>query len=144
MINNKFGILLVDDSEDDLLFMRIALERNSKLTVVGKARDGQEAIDYLTGDGLFHDRKTYPWPDIMLLDLKMPRKNGFDVLQWMKTESLKNLVVVVISGSWLTEDVVKSLALGADGYFKKTTMRQEQEEMVRNIEELLSKRFLNA
>jgi CheY-like chemotaxis protein len=139
MIKNKYAILLVDDSVDDRLFMRKAVERSEKLAVAGEVTDGQEAIDYLRGEQPFQDRTAYPWPDAVFLDLKMPRKNGFDVLQWIRSESLKNLAVVVISGSWLDEDVSRSLALGADGYFKKTSVRQEQEEMVRSIEELLGR-----
>lgn len=137
MSQNKYTVVLVDDSEDDRLFMRMILERSSKLVVVGEARDGQEAMDYLKGEGVFEDRKTHPFPDVLLLDLKMPRKNGYDVLEWLKTQSLKNLTVVVISGSWLAEDVAKSMALGAHGYFKKTSVKEEQESMVSGIENLL-------
>ena len=137
MSQNKYTVVLVDDSEDDRLFMRMILERSSKLVVVGEARDGQEAMDYLKGEGVFENRKTYPFPDVLLLDLKMPRKNGYDVLEWLQTQSLKNLTVVVISGSWLAEDVAKSMALGAHGYFKKTSVKEEQEGMVSGIENLL-------
>ena len=76
----------------------------------------------------------------MLLDLKMPRKNGFDVLQWLQTQNLKNLTVAVMSGSWLSEDIVKSLELGAHAYFKKTSLKAEQEKMISDIEKLLHER----
>jgi CheY-like chemotaxis protein len=137
MNKDKYKVLLVDDSSDDRFFMRIVLERSSELLVVGESRDGQEAIDYLQGKGAFGDRHASPFPDIMLLDLKMPGKTGFDVLQWIQAQNLGSLTVAVISGSWLAEDIAKSLALGAHAYFKKTSVKEEQEKMIRDIEKLL-------
>ncbi|HEY0256008.1 MAG TPA: response regulator, partial [Candidatus Methylacidiphilales bacterium] len=80
MTENKFSVLLVDDSIDDRLFMRRLIERSGRLAVIAEARDGVEAIDYLKDEGAFGNRSLYPWPDILFLDLKMPRKDGFDVL----------------------------------------------------------------
>jgi two-component system response regulator len=132
MGTGKYKVLLVDDSPDDRFFERMFLERSSKFVVIGEACDGQEAMDYLQGNGEF--------PDIMLLDLKMPRKNGFDVLQWLQTANLGNLIVAILSGSWLAEDITQSLALGAHAYFKKTSLKEEQEEMIFDIEKLLHER----
>ena len=132
MGTDKYKVLLVDDSPDDRFFERIILERSPKFIVVGEARDGQEAMDYLQGKGDF--------PDLVLLDLKMPRKNGFDVLQWIQTAKLDRLTVAVMSGSWLAEDVAQSLALGAHAYFKKSSSREEQDQMISEIEKLLNER----
>jgi len=140
MSKNRFKILVVDDSADDRLFMRLTIERSDRLIVVGEARDGHEAIEYLTGQGVFHDRERYPYPDILLLDLKMPRRNGFDVLQWLHAESIKNLTVFVLSGSWLAEDIARSQEMGAHGYFKKTSEKLEQEAMLEKIVELAEDR----
>ena len=141
MVENKFAVLLVDDSVDDRLFMRRTIERSSRLLVVAEAKDGHEATDYLIGEGNFSNRMQYPYPDILFLDLKMPRKNGFDVLQWIQSEKTKNLLVFVVSGSWLTEDVERSYKLGAHGYFKKTSDKQEQEEMITKIVGLAEERL---
>ena len=120
MNNSKFGVLLVDDSQDDLLFMRRALERSATLTIVGEAKDGQEAMDYLKGEGLFQDRKKYPWPDIMLLDLKMPRKNGFEVLDWMNRElPTERPPVAVFTSSQDTADIRRAYELGARWFLAK-------------------------
>jgi two-component system response regulator len=132
MVTDKYKVLLVDDSPDDRFFMRKILEQSSKILVIEEACDGQEAMDYLQGNGDF--------PDIVLLDLKMPRKNGFDVLQWIQTAHLGNLTVAVMSGSWLAEDITRSLALGAHAYFKKTSSREEEEKMINDIEKLLHER----
>ena len=132
MGTDKYKVLLVDDSPDDRFFQRIALERNPKFVVIKEVSDGQEAIDYLQGN----DER----PDSVLLDLKMPRKNGFDVLQWIQTANLGGLIIAVLSGSWLAEDIKHSLALGANAYFKKTSLREEQEKMTVDIENLLRER----
>ena len=130
----QFKVLLVDDSPDDRFFIQRVLERSPKFVVVGEARDGLEAIDYLQGGG---DR-----PDLMLLDLKMPRKTGFEVLQWRQTqgERLEKLTVAVMSGSQLTEDVNRSLELGAHVYFKKSSDKKEQDDMLIELEKLLQER----
>ena len=89
MGKDKYTVLLVDDSPDDRFFIQRFLERSLKFVVVCEAGDGQEAMDYLQGNGEI--------PDIVLLDLKMPRKNGLDVLQWIQTANLENLTVRIHS-----------------------------------------------
>lgn len=132
MDTEKYRVFLVDDSPDDRFFERTILEGSSKFTVIGEARDGQEAIEYL--------EKNSASPDIMLLDLKMPRKNGFDVLRWLSTTNVGNLTVVIMSGSWLSEDIIRSRTLGAHAYFKKPSSREDQEKMILDIENLLHER----
>lgn len=135
MSKDKYKVLLVDDSLDDRFFMRTILERSSKFVVIWEAHDGQEAIDYLKTESAANIL-----PDILLIDLKMPGKNGFDVLQWLLTQNLGNLAVAVMSGSWLADDIAKSLALGAHAYFKKTSLKEEQERMISDMERLLEER----
>ena len=139
MPKNKYTVFLVDDSADDRLFMRRILERSSKFVVMREASDGQEAVEYLGGKGSFSDRQTYPIPDVMLLDLKMPRKDGYDVLRWLKAQSFKNFTIAVVSDAGLPEEVARSLALGANGHFRKTSVSKEQEAMRRRIEELVER-----
>ena len=138
MPKEKYSILLVDDSEDDRLFMRRALRNNAKLTVVGEVCDGEDAISYLDGQDAFADRVKHPFPDVLLLDLKMPRKTGFDVLRWLRTQSFKDLVVIVVSGSLLPEDIAQSLDLGAHAYHRKAALKDEQEAMFYEIENSLA------
>ena len=135
-----YSVLLVDDSEDDRLFMRRALRDHAKLKVVGEVCDGEEAIAYLDGRAGFGDRDKHPFPDVLLLDLKMPRKTGFDVLRWLQTKSFKELVVVVVSGSLLPQDIAQSLGLGAHAYHRKSASKDEHAVMFQKIEESLSKR----
>lgn len=132
-------ILLVDDSEDDRMFMRRTLRQNTKLTIAWEACSGEEAIAYLSGQSPFEDRKKYPFPDVLILDLKMPKKTGYDVLEWLQTQLFHDLIVVVVSGSFLPEDVSKSFALGARAYHKKSALKAEQEMMLHDIEKLIEK-----
>jgi CheY-like chemotaxis protein len=135
----KHAVLLIDDSEDDRLFMRRALHQNRRLTVVGEVCDGEEAVAYLGGEGVYANRAEHPFPDVLLLDLKMPRKTGFEVLEWLQTQAFQDLMVIVVSGSFLREDVDRSTALGAHAHFKKSALKEEYAAMVREIETLLDK-----
>ncbi|PTY04442.1 two-component system response regulator [Verrucomicrobia bacterium LW23] len=138
MIHDKYAVLLVDDSDDDRHFVRRALERHGRFAIAAEVSDGQEAIDYLAGTGPYADRTACPWPDLILLDLKMPRKNGFDVLAWIRSQHIADVKVVVLSGSFLEQDVTQSLEMGAHGYHKKTSVRQEQLEMASQLEQLVA------
>ena len=101
--------------------MRLALQRSGLPNPLFVARDGQEAVDYLAGEGPYADRTSYPLPSLLLLDLKMPRMNGFDVLEWLQRRSeLSSFPVVVLSGSDLEADVQKAKKLGAHDYQVKT------------------------
>jgi CheY-like chemotaxis protein len=137
MPKDIYRILLVDDSEDDRLFIRRAISSNPRLAIVGEVGDGDLAIDYLAGRGAFADRAKHPFPDAMLLDLKMPRRTGHEVLQWLQTQSFKDLFVAVVSGSFLPEDIALSMAFGANAYFKKNALKEEQEAMLREVISLL-------
>ncbi|HWH70972.1 MAG TPA: response regulator [Candidatus Sulfotelmatobacter sp.] len=105
-------ILVAEDEETDVLLLQIALKKAGLATELIVARDGQEAVDYLSSAAV-------P-PGLLLLDLKMPRLNGFDVLAWLETRpELKSLPVVVLSSSSLDTDTHKALAMGAREYLVK-------------------------
>ncbi|MDB6020842.1 MAG: putative response regulator, CheY [Pedosphaera sp.] len=139
MTKERYSVLLVDDSEDDRLFMGLAIQATSRLKVVGEVGDGEAAIDYLDGQNRFQDRDQHPFPDVVLLDLKMPRKNGHEVLQWLQTRPFGGLFVAVVSGSFLPEDIARSKALGADAYFKKGALKEELQAMINELTQMLDK-----
>ena len=139
MPKEKYTLLLVDDSEDDRLFIRRAIVRHPRLEIVGEVCDGEEAIAYLEGRGFYQDRQKYPLPDAMLLDLKMPKRTGHEVLQWLHSQPFDEMFIAVVSGSFLPEDVARSMAYGAHAYFKKTALKLEQEAMLREIIQRLDK-----
>jgi len=113
-------ILLAEDREDDIVLIRKAFKKafiNNPLQVV---RDGEEAIAYLSGEGKYSNRCEYPLPDLMLLDLKMPRMNGFEVLEWIRRQpGLSSLRVVVLTASDQMRDVNSAYKLGANSFMVK-------------------------
>ena len=112
--------LIVDDSEDDQFFLERELKKAlPRSSIVGIVGDGEAAVEYLNGAGRFADRALFPLPDVMLLDLKMPRMNGFDVLRWLRLQNLNELMVIVVSSSILMDDVQTARALGAQHYVVK-------------------------
>jgi CheY-like chemotaxis protein len=114
-------ILVADDDENDVLLLQRTFERAKVASRFVVVRDGQEAIDYLSGTGRFGDREKYPWPALMLLDLKMPMLDGFDVLTWWRKQGpTRDLPIVVMSSSNQESDVVRAMALGAATYHVKS------------------------
>jgi CheY-like chemotaxis protein len=112
--------LYVEDEEADAIFMRRAFARQGSESALRVVRDGREAIDYLSGAGDYRDRMKYPLPTIVLLDLNLPKVNGFEVLQWMRVHpDFACLPVVVFSSSTLEEDRVKAQRLGANEFVSK-------------------------
>ena len=111
-------IILVDDSDDDVFLFKRALTAHPRLQLIWHGQDGNEAIEYLNGSGKFADRDQYPWPDVVVLDLKMPGVDGFQVLQWMQGKA--NMpVALVLSSSDLPEDKQRAAQLGATMYTTK-------------------------
>ena len=114
-------ILLVEDNPVDVLLMQRAFRNetfaNTSLQIV---RDGDAAVFYLNGDGEYSDRDRYPLPAIILLDLKLPRRSGHEVLVWLKQQpELKRLPVVMLTSSRETPDVKRAYDLGVNSYLVK-------------------------
>jgi len=119
-MNDGATILLAEDREDDIILVQRAFEKGGIRNPLFVVRDGQEAIDYLTGVFPFSDRDRFPIPALLLLDLKMPRADGFDVMRWLKTQpSLAPLRVVVLTSSEDVRDVSKAYQLGANSFLVK-------------------------
>ena len=113
-------ILVAEDDQNDRVLLTHALTRDSlpvRLLMVG---DGEETIDYLQGAGKYANRAEYPFPDLVLLDLKMPRLSGLDVLKWLRSDRCCHaLPAIIFSGSGLEKDVQEAYQLGANTYFQK-------------------------
>ena len=130
----KATILIVDDNHEDKYFLVWALKTldlNHSITVLSS---GDEAIAYLSGKPPFHDRTRCPIPQLMLLDLKMPKVDGFEVLQWIKTQAvLDGFNVVVFSASNRDSDIAKAKELGAKDYIIKPVDTLDLVDAVREV-----------
>jgi CheY-like chemotaxis protein len=116
MAASRLKLLLVDDSEDDRALFLLALKRaGTKLEVLSTISDGRDAISYLSGRDTYADRQRHPYPEVMVLDLKMPGFSGFDVLEWLCDQPQRPLTIV-LSGSDHRIDMERAMALGADYY----------------------------
>ena len=137
-MNERQTILLVDDSENDLALMHMAFKKaefNNQLKIV---HNGEEAIAYLKGEGAYNDRNQYPLPAVILLDLNMPMKNGFDVLSWVRTQpALKRLSIIILTASARTEDVERAFDLGAGSYLVKPSNMNALIVMIRCLRDWL-------
>lgn len=131
----KPGIVLsVDDNEDDQLLLQMAWKKGAVPLHLQMVCDGEKAIEYLSGLETSGDRERFPMPDIILLDLKMPRKNGFEVLDWMNRElSTERSPVAVFTSSQNTADIKCAYDLGAGWYLAKPVDHAELVQLVQLI-----------
>ena len=124
-------VLLVEDEENDVMFMEMALEKAGLMNALRVVEDGREAIDYLSGEGKFADRTRYPMPALVFLDLKLPRIMGMDVLKWIRDQpALDATVVIVLSSSQQRSDILKACSLGANSYLVKPSNPLALDEIV--------------
>jgi CheY-like chemotaxis protein len=124
-------ILLAEDGEDDVFFFKRALERRNIKNPLHVVSDGEEMMQYLAGRGKFGDRKAYPWPDLIFLDIKMPKRTGLEVLDWLRNKSgLPYVPVIVLSSSGHKPDLECAYRLGANSYFIKKGSPAELESML--------------
>ncbi len=131
---NPRVVLHVEDDQNDVFFLQHAFQQAGISNPIEHAHDGQQAIDYLAGAGKFADRGQYPLPALILLDLKLPRKSGLEVLQWLRDASdLPTLPVIVFSSSSLREDIDRAYHLGANSYIVKPASVEERIELARLI-----------
>ncbi len=120
MGNNERSILLVEDNPDDELLTLMAFRENNIMNNIVIARDGEEALDYLFGKGMYSDRDVNILPQLILLDLKLPKVDGLEVLQQIRsTAGTMYLPVVVLTSSREEMDIIKSYQLGANSYIRK-------------------------
>ncbi len=113
-------ILLVEDNPDDVLLTLRALKKNNILNEVVVVNDGAQALDYLFGTGAYADRDVKVMPQLVLLDLKVPKMEGLEVLRLLRDDvRTKLLPVVVLTSSDEEQDIVASYKLGANSYIRK-------------------------
>lgn len=133
-MHNKH-ILLVEDNPDDVVLTQRALRKSNILNELIVAKDGVEALDYLLGTGKFEGRDTSILPQVILLDLKMPRMDGLELLQHIrKDERTRLLPVVVLTTSNEEVDKIESYKLGANSYIRKPVDFEQFVDAVQKLE----------
>ena len=129
-------ILLVEDEENDVFFLKYVFKEVGILNPLQVAVDGQEAMDYLSGCGKYADRARFPLPCLTLLDLKLPRVMGLEVLKWMREQpGLKTLPVIILTSSRLGPDIERAYKLGANAYLVKPSSPPELRKIATGIKQ---------
>lgn len=114
-------VLVAEDNPDDAFIFQTMIKRARLPLQLHFVGDGQQAIEWLAGEGNFSDRQKFPFPDVVFLDLKMPIKTGFEVLKWLRDrEEFKDLPVNILSSSDDRRDLIQTLELGVTHYFVKS------------------------
>jgi CheY-like chemotaxis protein len=127
-------ILLVEDNPDDITLTLRALKKNSILNEVVVAKDGVEALDYLFGTGIYAGRDTSVMPVVTLLDLKLPKIDGFEVLKRVRSnERTKLIPVVILTSSKEDDDLINGYSLGANSYIRKPVDYEQFTEAIREL-----------
>ncbi|HZQ46772.1 MAG TPA: response regulator, partial [Verrucomicrobiae bacterium] len=124
--NSDQTILVADDEEAAHFLLDRAFHAAKSSCALRMVTNGEDAINYLKGRGIYSDRNQYPMPALVLLDLKMPRKDGFEVLKWMREQpEFKRMVAVMFSTSDEPQDITRSYDLGANSFLVKTPLFAE-------------------
>ena len=126
-------ILQVEDDPNDVFLLQHALKKVGVKNPFQVVNDGQEAIDYLKGEGQFADRLNFPFPCLVLLDLKLPLVMGLDVLKWIRKQIKVPLVVIVLSASAEDSDIAEAYRLGANAFLTKPSEASKLNDMVKAI-----------
>jgi CheY-like chemotaxis protein len=132
-----FQVLVADDSEDDRVLLRTAMRRAARMQIIAEVSNGDEVIAYLSRHGGETRRSAPPLPHLLLLDLNLPGRDGFEVLEWLRTRKLGGMTVVALTGSMQPDYIRRALDLGADFFQVKPRSQKDCVSMVLALEERL-------
>jgi two-component system response regulator len=121
MDKKELKILIVEDQEEHVLIIKNALEKSERAQRIWVCRDGEEALDFLYNRGAFAAKEGYPKPDVILLDLRLPKVDGLEVLKQIKAdEQLKDIAVIVLTASERGEDILEAYKDDVQSYMLKS------------------------
>jgi CheY-like chemotaxis protein len=128
-------ILVAEDDENDVILIERAFAKAGSQVSLRTVRDGELAVRYLAGSPPYVPREDYPLPVLMLLDLKMPKRSGLEVLAWVRgrTDALRRLPVVILTSSREAPDVNRAFELGASSYLVKPVAFEQLVEVIRTL-----------
>ncbi len=128
------NILVVEDQDDDVFLLRRAFKKARVPAQLRIVNDGECAIRYLNGDPPYENRRLFPLPELILLDLKLPRKDGIEVLNWIRQQSnYKHIPVIILSSSDVPGDVFRAYESGANSFLVKPFATEQWLEMVKTL-----------
>jgi DNA-binding response OmpR family regulator len=118
---SRFTVLHIDDDPNDAFFVRRAFSKANLSVDLQHVADGSKAVAYLRGEGSYADRKQFPLPSVVLLDIKLPVMDGFEILSWLRQyDQFRGLTIFILSSSDQLQDRVRAQQLGADRFFVKS------------------------
>jgi CheY-like chemotaxis protein len=129
-------VLLVEDDPSDFRLIQRAFARLDQPLNITRLTNGDEVVDYLAGRPPYENRALYPIPSLVLLDIKLPRRSGFEVLSWIRSQrsAIKRLPVVILSSSLHSADINRAYDLGANSYLAKPETAAKLAEMVSHVQ----------
>jgi len=127
-------VLVAEDMDGDYFMLRKAFMRTNLPHSLHRVRDGLELLAYITGQPPYGNREQWPVPDLIILDILLPKLKGFESLEYLKKEIKVRIPVVILSGSMIAPERQKALQLGAAHYFVKPVTFEEMSELVKTIQ----------
>jgi CheY-like chemotaxis protein len=132
----NYSILVVEDDDSDYFLLERAFRKNNINNPIYRVKDGLDGLHYLQGSGDFTDRTKFPFPDVIILDLKTPRMSGLELLAWIRDHpECRVIPTVIMSSSQQDVDVSKAYELGANTYFVKPSTFQDLVELTSSIQD---------
>jgi CheY-like chemotaxis protein len=131
-VTRGLTILVAEDDPNDVLLLKRAFLKNGLNNPVHTSPDGDDAINYLQGEGPYRDRQKYPFPSLLITDLKMPRSSGFDILKWLHSHPDCQIIpVIVFSASRQEQDILMAYRSGANAFIHKPATFEKLTEIIR-------------
>jgi len=133
-MDSSISVLVAEDEESDFLLLERALKRSDERLKIYRVRDGVEGMEYIKGEGEFADRVRFPLPQMLIVDLKMPRMTGMEFLAWLRSEPSRRVIpTLMMSSSEQAADVRQAYELGANTYFLKPSDFRSLVELCKQI-----------
>ena len=130
----QYPVLLAEDNDSDLIFLQRAIRKAGVSVSLQLVRNGEEAVNYLLGEGNYANQERYPLPMLIISNMKMPRMNGLELLTWVKQQpNFKHLPVIVMSSSEDPDEMNQVTTLGGSAYFVKTSSLDMLAEIVKKM-----------